>query len=174
MLSAVADESRTPPTLPRLSSPLPTLFVWVSRSTSPSSTMKFWTHPTVLAILPSRPLTTPLPSSTHCLRSRTVIALSSCSCSATTSLSGPLLTPLSPKHPPKPLRRRRPRLRSPPRSPRLRSLPPLLLLKLAGPVRCSWLTTRRVDWSFCKWEAEFYAFSLGEEHRFLAPNNTQA
>lgn len=133
---AHANNRRTPPTSPRLSSPLPTPSAWVLLSTSPSSTTRFSTRLTVLATSLSRPLTTPLPSSTRCPRSRTATAPSSCSCSVTTSPSGPRLTRPRPSPAPTPPRRTRPRPppRSPLRRPRLRSLLPLLPLNLTMPL----------------------------------------
>lgn len=110
--------ARTPPMLPRLSSPPLTLSASVLPSTSPSSTTRSSTHQTALATLPSRPLTTPLPSSTLSPRSLTVTALLSCSFSVITSPFGPRPTAVSQSLL---LRQPRPR-RSPPRPPR-RPLP---------------------------------------------------
>lgn len=115
---------RTLPTSLRPSLLRPTRSASVSLSTSPSSTMRSSTRPTALAISPSRPSTTPLPSSTASARSPTATAPSSCSSCATTLPSGPHPTALSQRlvlrATARPRRRpRRPRRRLPP-PPRVR------------------------------------------------------
>ena len=89
----------SPPRMPSpLTRPLPKLpspscrpltrSVSASLSTSPSFTTRSSTRRTARASWPSRPLTTPLPSSTPCPKSHTRTLPSSCSFSGTTLHSG--------------------------------------------------------------------------------------